>query len=333
VSGARALVTGATGQDGSYLVEQLLDEGVEVHALVRAHEAPGGRVPSSSPSVHWHIGDLTEGPALEGIVAEVEPTEIYNLGGLSSVALSWQEPALTAQVSGVAVGHLLKGAHDLQERSGRKVRFVQASSAEIFGRTSRVPQDETTPLRPLTPYGAAKAYAHHLVGVYRARGLHACSCILYNHESPRRPDTFVTRKITMAAARIATGRQDELAMGNLDARRDWGWAPDYVAAMVLAARDDVARDYVIATGVSHSVRDFVAAAFRAAGADDWERHVTLDPRVARPSDAPELVGDSSRAREVLGWSPRVEFDEIVARMVHHDLALIENEGSSLTAGS
>jgi GDPmannose 4,6-dehydratase len=202
------------------------------------------------------------------------------------------------------------------------VRFVQASSAEIFGRTSRVPQDETTPVRPLTPYGAAKAYAHHLVGVYRARGLHASSCILYNHESPRRPQTFVTRKISVAAARIARGLQDELAMGNLDARRDWGWAPDYVGAMMSAARDPLGRDYVIATGISHSVRDFVAAAFRAAGISDWEKYVTLDPRFARPSDAPELVGDSTRAREMLGWSPTVTFDEVVTRMVEHDLALL-----------
>ena len=321
MTAVRAFVTGATGQDGSYLVEQLLAEGLEVHALVRPRtDGAGHGVPEA---VHVHEGDLTAGPRIEALVSEIEPDEVYNLGGLSSVALSWKEPTLTAQVSGVSVGHMLKASHDLQERTGRPVHFVQASSAEIFGRTSRVPQDETTPLRPLTPYGAAKAYAHHLVGVYRARGLHACSCILYNHESPRRPETFVTRKITAGAARIAAGMQDELAMGNLDARRDWGWAPDYVAAMVLAQRDRVARDYVIATGISHSVRDFVAAAFRAAGIEDWEQHVTLDPRFARPSDAPMLVGDSSRARHVLGWAPSVQFDEIVQRMVEHDLALLD----------
>jgi GDPmannose 4,6-dehydratase len=321
VSGVRALVTGATGQDGSYLVEQLLAEGTEVHALVREAEAGTAPLPDV---VHRHIGDLAVGSSLEALVADVRPTEIYNLGGLSSVALSWQEPALTAQVSGVAVGHLLRAAHELQEQSGEQVRFVQASSAEIFGRTTRVLQDETTPLRPLTPYGAAKAYAHHLVGVYRARGLHASSCILYNHESPRRPEAFVTRKITLGVARIARGLQDGLAMGNLDARRDWGWAPDYVQAMVLAMRNDVARDYVIATGVSHSVRDFVAAAFKAAGIDDWESLVTLDPQFARPSDAPVLVGDSGRARHVLGWQPQVAFEEIVRRMVTHDLGLLED---------
>ncbi|MGY2129867.1 GDP-mannose 4,6-dehydratase [Blastococcus sp. SYSU DS0617] len=323
MSAVRVLVTGATGQDGSYLVEQLLAEGAEIHALVRPDEEPGPGAHPLPGAVHQHAGDLRDGPALEALVAAVEPTEIYNLGGLSSVALSWQEPALTAQISGLAVGHLLAAAHDLQERSGRPVTFVQASSAEIFARTSRIPQDETTPLRPLSPYGAAKAYAHHLVGVYRAQGLRACSCVLYNHESPRRPETFVTRKITAGVARIARGLQDELAMGNLDARRDWGWAPDYVQAMVLAARADRGRDYVIATGVSHSVRDFVEAAFRAAGIDDWERHVTLDPRFVRPSDAPELVGDATRARQLLGWQSSVGFEEVVARMVEHDLTAVD----------
>jgi GDPmannose 4,6-dehydratase len=323
VSAARALVTGATGQDGSYLIERLLAEGAEVHALMRSHEtAPGESAPPAS--VHRHLGDLRDGAGLESLVAGVEPTEVYNLGGLTSVALSWQEPGLTAQVSGVAVGHLLKAAHELQERTGEPVRFVQASSAEIFGWAERVPQDESTPVAPVTPYGAAKAYAHHLVGVYRARGVHASSCILYNHESPRRPEAFVTRKITMGAARIARGLQQELAMGNLDARRDWGWAPDYVDAMVRAVRTDEGRDYVIATGVAHSVREFVAAAFAAAGVDDWQQHVTLDPRFARPSDAPEQVGDPSRARELLGWEPALGFDDVVARMVEHDLTLLDH---------
>ena len=321
MTAVRALVTGATGQDGSYLVEQLLAEGAEVHALVRDEDGAHGAT-SLPPGVHAHVADLTDGRALEDVVARVAPGELYNLGGLSSVALSWEEPALTAQVTGVAVGYLLRAAFELQERTGEPVRVVQASSAEIFGHAVQVPQDEDTPVRPLTPYGAAKAYAHHLVGVYRARGLHASACILYNHESPRRPEAFVTRKITAGAARIARGLQDGLAMGNLDARRDWGWAPDYVSAMVLAARADAARDYVVATGVAHSVRDFVAAAFRAAGIDDWESRVTLDPRFARPSDAPEQVGDAGRARELLGWAPTVDFDEIVRRMVENDLALL-----------
>jgi GDPmannose 4,6-dehydratase len=318
----RVLVTGATGQDGSYLVEQLLAEGAEVHALVRDGASRPGETPLPD-QVHRHRGDLTDGSALEALVAEVAPTEVYNLGGISSVALSWQEPGLTAQVTGVAVGHLLKAAHELQERTGRPVRFVQASSAEIFGRAEQVPQDESTPVAPVTPYGAAKAYAHHLVGVYRARGLHAVSAVLYNHESPRRPEAFVTRKITAGVARIARGHQDELALGNLDARRDWGWAPDYVRAMVLAARAQEPQTYVIATGVGHSVRDFVGAAFQAAGIPQWERHVTVDPRFARPSDAPEQLGDPALARAELSWAPTVDFDELVARMVRHDLDLVD----------
>lgn len=321
MSGTRALVTGATGQDGSYLVERLVDEGVEVHALLRADD-------EASPlpqGVVGHMGDLTDGAALEALVSGVEPHEVFNLGGISSVALSWSEPALTAQASGVAVGHLLKASLELQERSGRSVGFVQASSAEVFGWAEVLPQDEDTPVRPVTPYGAAKAYAHHLVGVYRRRGLRATSCILYNHESPRRPETFVTRKITTGVARIAAGRQDVLSMGNLDARRDWGWAPDYVDAMVRAVRHDEARDFVIATGQAHSVRDFVAAAFAAADISDWADLVTLDPRFARPSDAPEQVGDPARAKRVLGWTPTVVFADVVARMVEHDLALVRQQ--------
>lgn len=325
MSTVRVLVTGASGQDGSYLVEQLLAEGAEVHALVRPGEEPGAGVHPLPDAVHPHGGDLRDGPALAALVAAVEPDEIYNLGGLSSVALSWQEPALTAEITGLAVAHLLAGAHELQERTGRPVSVVQASSAEMFGATPHVPQDETTPLSPISPYGAAKAYAHHLVGVYRGRGLRASSCVLYNHESPRRPETFVTRKITAGVARIARGLQDGLAMGNLDARRDWGWAPDYVQAMVLAVRAGQGQDYVVATGISHSVRDFVAAAFGAVGIDDWEPLVTLDPRFVRPSDAPELVGDATRARQLLGWRPEVHFEEIVARMVQHDLALVDAE--------
>lgn len=317
MSAVRVLVTGATGQDGSYLVERLVAEGSDVHALVREHDDNIGVLPGA---VQRHLGDLSSGAELEALVARLEPDEIYNLGGLTSVALSWQEPALTAQISGVAVGHLLKAAHEVQERTGRPVRFVQASSAEIFGSAAAVPQDEDTPVRPVTPYGAAKAYAHHLVGVYRLRGLHASNCILYNHESPRRPETFVTRKITSGAARIATGRQSELVMGNLDSRRDWGWAPDYVDAMVRSARAQCPGDFVVATGVSHSVRDFVAAAFAAAGLPDWERYVKVDPSLGRPSDAPELVGNARRAREILGWAPTVAFDELVRRMVASDLA-------------
>jgi GDPmannose 4,6-dehydratase len=238
---------------------------------------------------------------------------------VSSVAQSWAEPDLTARVNGAAAVALLESALQAQDKHGRPVRFVQASSAEIFGEPATSPQTEDTPVRPVNPYGAAKAYAHLAVDVYRRRGLHAVSAILYNHESPRRPEQFVTRKITRGVAAIAHGRADHLTLGNLDARRDWGWAPDYVDAMVRAARADQPADYVVATGVGHTVRDFVAAAFTAAGIDDWEPLVRTDPALVRPADPADLVGDATRARTRLGWAPTVTFEELVRRMVAADL--------------
>ena len=313
-----AFITGITGQDGGYLAEQLLAQGSSVHGLVRAAAEVAPTI-AAYPGVSLHVADLTDTAAVAGLLAEIAPDEIYNLAGISSVARSWQEPVATGLVSGLAAAGVLQSAFELSERTGRRVAVLQASSAEIFGNPGVWPQDESTPIAPVTPYGAAKAYAHHMARVYRARGLHAANVILYNHESPRRPPAFVTRKITQGAAMIARGEQDELALGNLDARRDWGWAPDYVDAMVRAARHDVADDYVIATGRSHSVAEFVAAAFRAAGIDDWERHVRVDPAFVRPVDAVELTGDASRARVRLGWAPTVGFDEVVARMVRADL--------------
>jgi len=313
-----AFITGITGQDGGYLAEQLLAQGSSVHGLVRSAAEVAPTVAAYS-GVLLHVADLTDTAAVAGLLAEIAPDEIYNLAGISSVARSWQEPVATGLVSGLAAAGVLQSAFELSERTGRRVAVLQASSAEIFGNPGVWPQDESTPIAPVTPYGAAKAYAHHMARVYRARGLHAANVILYNHESPRRPPAFVTRKITQGAAMIARGEQDELALGNLDARRDWGWAPDYVDAMVRAARHDVADDYVIATGRSHSVAEFVAAAFRAAGIDDWERHVRVDPAFVRPVDAVELTGDASRARVRLGWAPTVGFDEVVARMVRADL--------------
>jgi GDPmannose 4,6-dehydratase len=253
------------------------------------------------------------------VVRAAAPDLVVNLGGISSVAYSWDQPVLTGDVSGLGAGRLLELAWQHQERSGRRVSVVQASSAEIFGDPANSPQDESTPIRPASPYGAAKAYAHALVGVYRARGLAASSLVLYNHESPRRPPSFVTRKITQAAARISAGLETTLVLGNLDARRDWGWAPDYVDAMVRALRAPDADDYVIATGQAHAVRDFVAAAFARAGVPEWERHVEVDQRFVRPADAALLVGDASKARRQLGWAPTVTFDELVGRMVEHDV--------------
>ena len=314
-----AFITGISGQDGGYLAELLHAEGAQVHGLVR-DAVDSEQVLATMPWAVPHVGDLNDIDTVAGLLQDLQPDEIYNLAGISSVARSWEEPVATGLVSGLAAAAVIHAAWQLAESSGRAVRVVQASSAEIFGNPQASPQDESTDVAPITPYGAAKAYAHHMVRIYRSRGLHAVSMVLYNHESPRRPATFVTRKITQGAARIAMGLSDELAMGNLNARRDWGWAPDYVTAMVLAARHPTANDYVIATGEPHTVREFVESAFRHAGIADWERHVRVDPAFVRPVDAVELTGNAGRARRDLGWAPTVGFDEIVSRMVDADLS-------------
>lgn len=318
-----AFVTGITGQDGGYLAERLLADGVAVHGLVHGHDEQAAELVARYPEVMLHDGDLTDAGRIGALIAELAPDEVYNLGGISSVAFSWQQPVLTGQVSGLGAVAVLDACWQLQERSGRPVRVLQASSAEIFGSPEQAPQDELTPLRPGTPYGAAKAYAHQMVSVFRSRGLAASSVILYNHESPRRPETFVTRKITAAAARIAAGRQDRLSLGSLDVRRDWGWAPDYVEAMVLAVRHPRADDYVIATGESHTVAEFVAAAFAAAGVADWRSRVEVDPAFVRPVDAAEQRGNAAKARQLLGWAPSRDFAAVVAAMVEADLAQLE----------
>ncbi len=310
-----ALVTGATGQDGSYLCERLVSEGTELHAVV-AEDAADGHPSLAAARVHQL--DLRNSAGLAALVAEVAPDEVYNLAGLSSVAQSWEQPVLTAEINAVAVAVLLQACWELQQRAGGPVRVVQASSAEIFGNATESPQTERTPLAPTNPYGAAKAYAHQLVGVYRELGLHSSSCILYNHESPRRPVTFVTRKITSGVAAIARGEQQLLTLGALDVRRDWGWAPDYVDGMVRAARHTEPGDYVLATGTNHSVREFVGAAFAAVGITDWEHLVELDTDFLRPVETQDTRGDATRATTVLGWTRTVGFDEIVRRMVLAD---------------
>ena len=315
-----ALVTGVTGQTGGYLCEQLLEAGWDVHGIVRDADEMEPAFHERSPLAVLHTGDLGSAESIRSIVAEVAPDSIFNLGGLSSVAQSWKQPELTGLITGLGVASLLDAAWQLRESTGRRVGFVQASSAEMFGYATEIPQNENTPIRPTNPYGAAKAYAHHLVGVYRGLGLEASSCILYNHESPRRPETFVTRKITMGVARIGAGLADSLTLGNLDATRDWGWAPDYADALARAAT--VAGDFVIATGEPHTVRDFVGAAFAAIGVTDWQPYIRQDAAFMRPSDAPALVGDPSKARAELGWTPTVTFEEIVRRMVDNDRAAL-----------
>jgi GDPmannose 4,6-dehydratase len=311
-----ALITGITGQDGSYLAERLLTEGAVVHGLVAE---PDDDFCRRYPAVMLHAGDLAEPATVAAVIDRVRPDEVYNLAGISSVALSWQQPVLTGLVTGLGAVAVLQACLELQQRLDRPVRVLQASSAEIFGNPAEVPQRESTPIRPVTPYGAAKAYAHQMAGVLRTRGLPVSTVILYNHESPRRPETFVTRKITAAAARIAAGRQHRLTLGNLAARRDWGWAPDYVDAMVRAVRHPVPDDYVVATGVSHTVAEFVELAFRAAGLPDWRSLVEVDATHTRPADAAEQRGDAGKAREVLGWRPSLDFAGIVTAMVEADL--------------
>jgi GDPmannose 4,6-dehydratase len=318
----RALITGISGQDGSYLADRLSGESVEVHGLIRSWDADAHTLHDRHPSITLHEGDLADTSAVAGLVAELEPHEIYNLAGITSVAQSWSMPVETGIVTGMAVAGILDAAMKLNER-GVATRVFQASSSEIFGVPASAPQSETTPIAPRSPYGAAKAYAHTMVGIYRARGLAVSSCILYNHESPRRPETFVTRKITASAARIAAGLQDSLELGNLDIERDWGWAPDYVDAIVLATRHTTADDYVIATGESHSIREFVEAAFSAAGVADWERYVSINPEFVRPAEINTMLGDASKARAQLGWQPTVDFTTLVTRMVEADLAALD----------
>jgi len=319
---ATALITGVTGQDGTLLARRLVDEGVTVHGLTNSADELAAWRSVGPPEVVLHAADITDERLMAGLVADIGPDEVYHLAGISSVAFSWEHPVLTGAVTGVGAVSVFEAARRAQEASGRRVRVVQASSAEIFGIPDRAPQAEATPVRPVSPYGAAKAYAHLMAAVFRSRGLHVATCILYNHESPLRPETFVTRKITAAAARIATEGGGTMVLGNVDARRDWGWAQDYVDAMVRAVRHETPDDFVIATGRTHSVAEFVAAAMRRVGIEDWAPHVTTDPRFVRPADAGEIVGDPTKARTLLGWVPTVPFEEVVGRMVDHDMELL-----------
>ncbi len=315
---ASVLITGAHGQDGGYLAVQLQGQGSVVHGLVR-EAGQADELVRAHPDLVAHVGDLRDDRFVLELVHDVRPDLIVNLAGSTSVARSWDAPVETADVLAVGPVRLLDACWTLHEERGHRTRIVQASSAEIFGDAPDEPQDESTAIVPVTPYGAAKAYAHTMVDMYRRRGMHASSAILYNHESPRRPTSFVARKISRGVASIALDRSTEIVLGNVDAMRDWGYAPDYVDALVRIAGQDEPGDYIVATGVAHTVRDFVVAAFRHVGIDDWERHVVIDPHLYRPADPRALVGDPSRLRS-LGWRPTVGFDELVALMVDADLA-------------
>jgi GDPmannose 4,6-dehydratase len=311
-----AFITGITGQDGSYLAELLLEKGYVVHGLARrTSSASHDRIQSVLERVTLHSGDLIDQRSLRDALDRAQPDEIYNLAAMSYVAASWYQPVLTGEITAMGVTNMLEAMRDVAPEA----RFYQASSSEMFGAAPHGPQNESTSFHPRSPYGVAKVFGHYIAINYRESfGMYCCSGILFNHESPRRGLEFVTRKISRTTAEIALGMSDELRLGNLDARRDWGYARDYVEAMWLMLQQPTPDDYVIATGVEHSVRDFVELAFQHAGLD-LERHLTVDPSLLRPADIENLVGDFAKARQVLGWEPRTTFEELVTMMVEADL--------------
>ncbi len=313
----RALITGVTGQDGSYLAELLLGKGYEVWGVVRRSSTENyERIEHLRHRLHLCQADLLDQPSLTQALIESEPDEVYNLAAQSFVPTSWTQPVLTAEFTAVGVTRLLEAIKQVNPR----IRFYQASSSEMFGKVLEVPQTESTPFYPRSPYGVAKVYGHYITVNYReSYGMHCSSGILFNHESPRRGLEFVTRKVTDGVARIKLGLATELPMGNLDARRDWGFAGDYVEAMWMMLQQDQGDDYVVATGEAHTVRRLVEVAFAHAGLD-WEDHVTLDDRFVRPAEVDLLVGDPGKARDTLGWQPKVGFEDLVAMMVDADLS-------------
>jgi len=325
----RALITGITGQDGSYLTELLLEKGYEVYGLIRRSSTfSTDRIDHLYQDPHEEgtrlrlvYGDLNDSSSLNTVLRQTEPDEIYNLGAQSHVRVSFDVPEYTGEVTGLGTVRLLEAIREL----GMKPKFYQASSSELYGKVVETPQKETTPFYPRSPYACAKAYAYYVTVNYReSYDLFACNGILFNHESPRRGETFVSRKITRAATRIKLGLQEKLYMGNLDARRDWGHARDYVEAMHLMMQAEVADDYVVATGETHSVREFLEKAFGRLDID-WREHVEIDPRYFRPAEVDLLLGDSSKAREILGWEPKTSFDELVREMVDSDMEIARRE--------
>lgn len=325
----KALITGITGQDGSYLAELLLEKGYEVHGIIRRSSSFNtGRIShifqevyESDRRLHLHYGDLADGSRLERLITTVEPDEIYNLGAQSHVRVSFDEPIYTVDVVALGTLRLLEAIRTVGAE--KTIRFYQASSSEMFGNAEERPQTEQTPFRPCSPYACAKVYSYYQAIQHReAYGMHVSSGILFNHESPRRGETFVTRKITRGLARIMAGIDDKLYLGNLDAKRDWGYAKDYVEAMWMILSHDVPDDFVVATGETYSVRDFLERAFALVGRD-WNDFVEIDSRYFRPKDVDELIGDPTKAKTELGWEPRTSFDDLVRIMVTADL---EREG-------
>ena len=318
----RALITGITGQDGLYLSELLLSKGYEVFGLIRGQNNPKlDLVREVVPDVKLVTGDLLDLSSLLRALEVSRPEEVYNLAAISYVAYSWENAMLTADVTGKGVLNMLEAIRLYAHDDVSKVRFYQASSSEMFGKVQEVPQRESTLLWPRSPYGVAKVFGHYMTINYReSYGMHASSGILFNHESPRRGPEFVTRKVSQAVARIKLGLQDDLVLGNLDAKRDWGFAGDYVEAMWRMLQQDAPGDYVVATGETHSIRELLDAAFAAIGVDDWSGYVKQDPRFMRPAEVDLLIGDPTKARTVLGWQPKVSFTELVAMMVENDLA-------------
>jgi GDPmannose 4,6-dehydratase len=316
----RALITGVTGQDGSYLAEFLLDKGYDVHGVVRrASTESFQRLAAVEDRITLHPGDLLDQRSLVDVLRACEPDEIYNLAAMSFVAASWNQPSLTAEFTGLGVTRMLEAARE----AAPKARFYQASSSEMFGKVRETPQNESTPFYPRSPYGVAKAYGHFITVNYReSYGLYACSGILFNHESARRGLEFVTRKVTHGAAAIKLGLEDTLMLGNLDARRDWGYAPEYVDAMWRMMQQPEPGDFVVGTGKDHSVRDLVDIAFGHLGLDPGE-HVRTDPALERPAEVERLVADYSKAERELGWRPQTSFEELVKLMVDADLELLE----------
>ncbi len=328
-----ALLTGVTGQDGSYLAEFLLNKGYQVHGIVRRSSSfATGRIDhlrrgyrSGHSTLQLHYGDLGDATGLRRIIEQVRPDEVYNLAAQSHVRISFDQPEYTADVVGLGALRLLEAIRDHNVRHQRSVRFYQAGSSEMFGKAAEVPQRETTPFHPRSPYACAKCYAHWQTVNYReAYGLFATNGILFNHESPRRGENFVTRKITRSATRIKLGLQDKLLLGNLEAHRDWGFAGDYVEAMWLMMQQPEADDYVIATGEHHSVQEFLELSFDRVGLD-WHKYVEADERYLRPAEVDLLLGDASKARRILGWRPKVSFAQLVGIMIESDLALAERE--------